>query len=110
MFPVKEPESSTLDSFDSVSFQQGQRLIQDLDQNLTSIDAQAARFVFAHSQHLLVDVTNHSPGLGGSIRVLCGVVGGNVLPRRRLRGPRRPPLLSLLLKTNVLQKSKGDVT
>ncbi len=76
----------------------------------TSTDAHAVGFLLAHFQHLFVDVTDHSFGLQGPLLVLCGVVYRNVLPRRRLHGPRRTPLLPLLLRTNVLQETEGNVT
>lgn len=76
----------------------------------TCTDAQAVSFVFAHFEHLLVDVTDHGPGLLLHVSVLCRVVVRNVLPRGRLQGTRRPPLLPLLLRADVIQEAEGDVT
>lgn len=77
---------------------------------LTSTDPHAVSFLFPHFQHFLVYVTDHSLGLLGPFLFLCGVVVGNVLPGRRLHGPCRPTPLSLLLRTNILQETEGDVT
>lgn len=75
----------------------------------TCPDAHAVGFLFAHFQHFLVDITDHSPGLGGGGLSLCVVVAGDVLPRWRLHGPGLPPLLALLLVTNVVQETEGNV-
>lgn len=71
--------------------------------------AHAVRLLFANTQHLLVDVTDHSPRLSRPV-LLCRVVGVSVLPGWSPYGASCPPPLLLLLITNILQETEGDVT
>lgn len=55
-------------------------LRQFFSQKHTGSDAHAVGFLLAHFQHLLVDVTDHSPGFPGPVLFFSRVVVGNVLP------------------------------
>lgn len=70
------------------------------------MDSLAVRFLLANIQHLLVDVTDHSPGFHWPVRLLSRAFRINVRPG----GASRPLPLLLLLKTNVLQETEGNVT
>lgn len=74
------------------------------------MDAQAVGLLFANAQHLLVDVTDHSLRRHRPVPRPCRGVRLRVLPGWSLHGASRPPPLLLLLKTNVLQETEGDVT
>lgn len=75
----------------------------------TCRDAHAVGFLFANAQHLLVDVTDHSPRSHRPVLLLCRGVRLRVLPGWSLHWASHPPPLLLLLKTNVLQETEGDV-
>lgn len=76
----------------------------------TCVDSHAVCFLLANSQHLLVDVTDHNPGFHWPVHLLSRVFRIIVRPGWSLRGASRPPPLLLLLKTNVLQETEGDIT
>lgn len=73
------------------------------------MDAHAVGFLFANAQHLLVDVTDHSPRSHRPVLLPCRGARLKVLPGWSLHGASRPPPLLLLLKMNVLQETEGDV-
>lgn len=73
------------------------------------MDAHAVSFLLANAQHLLVDVTDHSPRWHRPVLLPCRGVRLRVLPGWSLHGASRPPPLLLLLKTNVLQETEGNV-